>query len=66
MKLAKNVSFKDAISFAFIFMSNNEAGFQATYAIASELESHEIQVASVKHLYYVFKDLNDAEGREVF
>ncbi|MGY4536274.1 hypothetical protein ACVW0P_000681 [Mucilaginibacter sp. UYNi724] len=46
------------IKYAFLFLDNDESGFQTTHAIALALEPHGFETASMEGFYKDFKDLN--------
>ncbi|WP_374949574.1 toprim domain-containing protein [Mucilaginibacter sp.] len=53
----KIISFKETVKYAFLFMDNDEAGYQATHAIAEQLE--DFKVGSFEYFYEGYKDLNE-------
>ena len=55
----KIIAYKDTIDYVFLFMDNDEAGYQATHALAKNLVQEEIKVASLEQFYSGYKDLNE-------
>lgn len=55
----KIIAFKDVINYAFLFMDNDDAGYQATHAIATELEEQDIKVGGMEYFYNGYKDLSN-------
>lgn len=54
----KLIAFKETVKYVFLFMDNDEAGYQATHAIAEKLEEDGLKVASLEQFYKGYKDLN--------
>ena len=55
----KIAAFNETVRYVFLFMDNDEAGYQATHAIAALLEKEAMQVASFEQFYKGYKDLNE-------
>ena len=54
----KIIDYKETVVYVFLFMDNDEAGYQATHAIAANLEEHDIKVGSWEQFYRGYKDLS--------
>lgn len=50
-------AFEETVKYVFLFMDNDEAGYQATHAIAEELEEN-FNVGGMEFLYDGYKDLS--------
>ena len=53
------IELKEQIGSVFLFMDNDEAGYQTTHSIAGELACEKYKVSSMEQLYKSFKDLNE-------
>lgn len=51
-------AFNETVKYVFLFMDNDEAGYQATHAIAVQLEEN-FKVGSLEQFYKGYKDLNE-------
>lgn len=54
----KLIAFKETINQVFLFIDNDKAGYLATHNIASNLDKHHFEVATLEQLYSHFKNLN--------
>lgn len=54
----KLIAFKETVKHVFLFMDNDDAGFQATHAIASNLESSDFALGSMEQVYSGYKDIS--------
>ncbi|MFD1258114.1 toprim domain-containing protein [Mucilaginibacter terrae] len=53
------IKLKDSIKSVFLFMDNDDAGYQATHFIAGELEPHGFEVGGMEQFYSSAKDLSN-------